>query len=324
MNRNLWRICLKWGAVLGVALSLLEIVKMFARRVQYGNSQMMDIAMIILYILLLYWGGKEFKEHYPDRLSFSKAFLCGFLISLIGSVILCCYSLIHYNYIEKDGLQKKYEQALVKYKQALEKDTITATELTAYLDTVNVMMNAQEKAFVLPDSANAGIKPDIDKGLQRINRYYSARMNARQTDTLGNSQLVKFSTYSQQLLGQTLQAYIRQNDSASSTAYVVEIVNRTNAQLSHIDPLITRFEKNKSRVPHYDQPVTYASVNAAMQLLYGMFFAIFVALYLYRSKHPIEEEPEAPHTEGGIPIETVADEAANNEDANSEDAKKNN
>lgn len=307
MKKNPWAVCLKWGAILGVALSILEVVRMFARRVQYGNLQLIDIAMIILYILLLYWGGKEFKENYPERLSFAKAFLSGALISLVGALLLFCYSMVHFNIIEPNGLTVKYELALNRYKNTIEQDTITANELTAYMDTVRVMMNNQAQLFYVSDTIEPSAKQEIKLGLSKINQYYDARLKVRQNDTAKHYQLHNFSSYSRQILGMTLQTYLRQNVQSASSPFVAEIVGKTNTQLVNVNPADIRYEKNKSNVPHYDKPYTYASVNAMMQLLYGMFFSIFVALYLYRSKHPIEEEPELPHTEGGIPIETEDD-----------------
>ena len=67
------------------------------------------------------------------------------------------------------------------------------------------------------------------------------------------------------------------------------IVQKTNDTLVSIDPLDKRFEETKNRVPRYDRNGQYAAVSAMMYLLYGMFFGLFVAMFHYTSKKPIEE-----------------------------------
>ena len=109
---DFWKTHLKWGLILGVMLAGLEILKMFARKVDYSASQMLDLAMIIGFILVLHFGVKEFKETYAERLSFAKAFRSCILISLIGAILLFGYDMLHYSVIEKDGLQQKYTTAL--------------------------------------------------------------------------------------------------------------------------------------------------------------------------------------------------------------------
>ena len=88
---------------------------------------------------------------------------------------------------------------------------------------------------------------------------------------------------------ETLVSYTEQNEAKTSTPYVQTIVQATNDSLANIDPLEKRYEESKSRVPHYDQNGKYAAVSAMMYLLYGMFFGLFVAMFNYTSKKPIEE-----------------------------------
>ena len=46
-NKNAYLSTLKWGAVLGVMLAAFELVKMFARRVDFTGAKMLDLALII-------------------------------------------------------------------------------------------------------------------------------------------------------------------------------------------------------------------------------------------------------------------------------------
>lgn len=302
-DKTFWKIHLKWGAILGIMLAGLELLKMFARKVDYSASQLLDLAMIIGFILVLHFGVREFKETYTERLSFAKAFRSCILLSLIGAIVLFGYDMLHYSVIEKDGLQQKYTVALEKYKQNLAKDTLTNTELKAYTDAAAALMN-ETKESVLGASTfagEAGLSPDQDTSIQQqmsneinsgiliLQQFYLNKLRSKPETDKESYQLGNFTPYAKRVLMETLVSYNEQNDGKSSTPYVQEIVQQTNDTLASIDPLEKRYEENKSRVPHYDQNGKYAAVSAMMYLLYGMFFGLFVAMFNYTSKKPIEE-----------------------------------
>ena len=292
-NRNPWLVCVKWGALLGVALSIFELVKMVARNVEFEGAKMFDIAIIIVFILLIHGGVKEFKEKYPQRLSFAKAFLACTLISFVGAVIFFGYDMLHYTVIDKDGLAKKYDKALNNFRAVIERDTISSAELNVYLDTVRVMMEEQEILVCQDNTLTDSLRTDVHRGTQLIERFYDEKMSARRAaDTAHNYQMVNFAPYARRVLVETLQLYVAQNENESSTRYVEQVVQQTNSKLATVNPVDDRFEQNKSHVPHYDKAITYASVSAMMDLLYGMFFGLFVAMFHYRSKNPIEEKVE--------------------------------
>lgn len=280
-----WTVCLKWGVFLGGALALFELVKMAARNIDYGNAKMLDIALIIAYILLLYGGIKEFKEKYPKRLSFSKAFAGCLLISLVGSAVFFCYSLVHYSFIEKDGLVRKHETALENFRKTLERDTISGNELQAYLDTTAVMMGMQEQKVCEAADASDSLRAEIHKGTELINRYYSEKLTAMRTlDTTDSYRLANFSQYARKVLIETLQSYVTLNPDRPSTESIKEIVQKTDRQLPAVNPATLRYEQRKSHVPEYTRVGVYASASALMDLIYGMFFGIFVAMFHYKSK----------------------------------------
>ena len=288
-----WMACLKWGVVLGVMLALFEVVKMFARNVEFEGAKMFDLALIIAYVLILYTGVKELKEKYPERLSFAKAFLGCLIISITGSVLFFGYDMVHYAVIDPQGLEKKYESALNGYRTAIERDTITDQELNLYLDTVRVIMAEQEATVCQSDTLADTVRADIHRGTDMIMHFYEEKLLARRSaDTVHQYQLSNFPAYSRRVLVETLALYVAQNEKQPSTPCVQQTVQQTCTELNNVNPANTRFEKNKSRVPHYDKPGRFAGISAMMNLLYGMFFGIFVAMYHYRSKNPIEKRAE--------------------------------
>lgn len=305
---DFWKTHLKWGLILGVMLAGLEILKMFARKVDYSASQMLDLAMIIGFILVLHFGVKEFKETYAERLSFAKAFRSCILISLIGAILLFGYDMLHYSVIEKDGLQQKYTTALAKYKQNLAKDTLTNGELKDYTEAASALMDNRKESLLntavfkaegclTSDSSQQSVRDEINSGILIFQQFYINKLRSKPDADKEEYKLGNFTPYAKRVLMETLVSYTEQNGEKTSTPYVQEIVQKTNDTLASIDPLEKRYEENKSRVPHYDQNGKYAGVSAMMYLLYGMFFGLFVAMFNYTSKKPIEDfAPSEPET----------------------------
>ena len=299
-DKTFWKIHFKWGVIAGALLAGIEILKMLARQVDYQSAQLLDLAMIIGFILVLHFGVKEFKEVYPARLTFAKAFLSCIVISFIGAVLLFGYDMLHYSVIEKDGLQKKYTVALEKYRQNLAKDTLTATELNTYTDAAAAILNERKEELLngatiakdsdLPtDSLRQELRDEINSGTLLVQQYYVGKLCSKPESDKEQYTLGHFTPYAKRVLIETLVSYIDQNKEKPSTPYVQGIVQETNAELDSIDPLDKRFEETKSRVPRYDRNGQYAAVSAMMYLLYGMFFGLFVAMFHYTSKKPIEE-----------------------------------
>jgi fumarate reductase subunit D len=108
------RIILITGLLLGIAISALEFVKMLAEQLDYGNFlQIASVFFIILIIVALYWGVKEIRERcYDDTkvFKFSKAFFYGCAISIVASLIVFVYLILHYSYIDVEGLQRISEK----------------------------------------------------------------------------------------------------------------------------------------------------------------------------------------------------------------------
>ena len=282
---------LKWGAILGVMLAVFELVKMYARRVDYVGAKVLDLALIIGFVLVLYAGIKEFKELYTERLSFAKAFLGCVLISLVGSAILFGYNMLHYAVIEPDGLQKKYEVALDNYHKVIEKDTITQDEMKTYLNRVDSLLKVEQESFSWPDTASSALKQDARKGVGMIYDFFLLKItDQKAVDTADNYKMGNFDTYARRTMVETLALYVEQNENQPSTFYVQQIVQSTCSKMGALNPVEVRFAQNKNRVPHYDMPGRYAAVAALMDLLYGMFFGLFIAMYHYTSKRPAPEE----------------------------------
>lgn len=290
MNKKPWLACVKWGVVLGAALAVFELIKMVARNVEYAGAKMFDIALIILMIVVLYAGVKELKEKYTERLTFAKAFLGTIVITIIGSLIFFAYAFVHYNYIDVDGLQKKRQASLKHYRELIENDTIKSVELDNYLDTVQVIIK-NEEALVCADTLDADVIKNIHKGIEMIEQVYAEKLQGKRSlDTANHNKMANFQPYARLTLMQTLETYVTQNANQPSTPYVQKAIEQANAQLSTINPVDIRYEQRKNEVPQYDKLSIFIFICTMMNLLYGLFFGIFVALFHYTSKKPANEE----------------------------------
>jgi hypothetical protein len=108
------RIIFVTGAFLGFSISFLEFVKFYALQFEYQHYlKIASILFIILIIYALYWGLKEIRDRFLEgNIKFSKAFLYGTGISFVAFVIVFLYLIIHYHYIDVDGLQRISEKDL--------------------------------------------------------------------------------------------------------------------------------------------------------------------------------------------------------------------
>ena len=105
----MWIKSLKWGVLLGVALSFLELVRMFARMYEYPNT-VFDIVQIIIFIALLYLGQKDYKENLNGGyLSFAKAYGIGTIVTVTAILIYLCYLVLHFSVIEVLPLQRVFD-----------------------------------------------------------------------------------------------------------------------------------------------------------------------------------------------------------------------
>lgn len=106
----MWKKSLKWGFLLGVAISFLELVRMYARLYQYEARSIFDIVLIIIFIALLYLAQKDYKETLGGGyLSFAKAFGIGVIVTVTALLIYLCYMMFHFSLIEPTAVQRIYE-----------------------------------------------------------------------------------------------------------------------------------------------------------------------------------------------------------------------
>ena len=105
----MWIKSLKWGVLLGLALSFLELVRMFARIYEYPST-VFDLVQIILFIALIFLAQKDYKENLNGGyLSFAKAYGIGTIVTVVAILIYMYYLIFHFSVIETLPLQRVFD-----------------------------------------------------------------------------------------------------------------------------------------------------------------------------------------------------------------------
>ena len=139
------RILFVIGSLLGLAISALEFVKFYALQMEYQPfNKIASILLIILIVYAIYWGVKEIRDRfYEGNIKFSKAFLYGVGISFIAFIIVFLYLILHYTYIDVEGLQRISEQnaTLVPLKNVVTASLIFSLSVLLYGIFLNMFVS---------------------------------------------------------------------------------------------------------------------------------------------------------------------------------------
>jgi len=291
MKKTLLTVALKWGALLGVALAACELVKMAARDINYDADAVFSILLLIVIILFVYAGIKEYRDDLTDGyIRFPKAFGVGALTVVVAFVVVFVYMLIHYQYIDKNGLERLNQQNTELFYTKLEKDTVSDEMVKLYLHkTDSIMLSTCVVMFeqnMIDTSCADWTRQRVDQMLPAYNDRVSLGFR---TDSAGCT-YAGFEAYAQH---QFLDVYqnLLANDNTEDNCYqsLSMLVNNARSNMEQISLKDEAFKMQQSKIPHYTSILPVALSYAFSVLLYGLFLSIFVALYLTKKR---EEKPE--------------------------------
>ena len=106
------RIIFTIGILLGISISALELAKFYAEQLEYQPFvKISSILLILLIVYALYWGLKEIKNRFlKGNIKFTRAFIYGCGISFVAFMVVFFYLILHYHYIDVEGLQRINEK----------------------------------------------------------------------------------------------------------------------------------------------------------------------------------------------------------------------
>lgn len=285
MKNSSRNIVLKWGFFLGVGLSAIELLKFVAHKISYPFGPVFDLMLILLFIAFLLFGIRACRDKaMQGKISFPKAYGRGALISILGCAVFFCYLLFHYDVVQPDGLAKINDNNRQRFYEKLQSDTISTEALTNYFIASDDIIKS-EKERVIATIEDSVIATQVSNSIDTLNTYFKLRLNHK-TDNDTNFLMKNFDHYARKnwVDAGTQFLNLQENEADACAEMLPELIQNVNAKLLEISPLERRFEQESSAIKQYQSVAQVAGISALLMLLYGLFFSIFVALYLYRSK----------------------------------------
>ena len=294
MKKNLFTVALKWGAFLGAALAACELVKMAARDINYDAGAVFSILLLIVIIVFLYAGIKEYRDELCDGyIRFPKAFGVGAATVAVAFVVVFAYMLIHYKFIDKEGLQQLNQRNVELFYAKLEKDTVSQEMAKLYLHKTDSMMTSTYADMIQQDMIDTACANWTRERMDKMLQAYNDRvLLGFRKDSLGST-YAGFAAFAQhQFLDvyQNLLAIDNTNDNCYQSLSM--LVNNSRSNMEQVNLLDEAYEMQKNKIPHYTSILPVSLSYAFSVLLYGLFLAIFVALYLTKKKDETPEDSE--------------------------------
>lgn len=294
MNKTKFITIVKWGALLGAGLSVINLLGFLAQKTGYYFGPVKDLLQVLAIVGCLYMAIRDIRDKVQDGLiKFQKAFGIGCCIVFIGYLILALYMLLHLSVIDKNGVENINQRNIEAATKAVQQDTITTTELKQYHSNLKRIARKELKTMAVPDSlrlkADSGVVAILqryEKGLTVLCRHDSALLR-----------LDTFDIRADQQLRATL--YSMRSGNPEITNYSLEAVE--NARDSMAENPVWLQRRNTRPLPQYHSVSAAAFITTIAVLLYGLMINIFVALFLYRKEKTIcsrnGNDPMAPEEE---------------------------
>lgn len=292
-------IILKWGALLGAGLSVINLLDFFMQvSSTYHFGPVRELLQVLVIVACLYMGIRDLRDKFFDGLiKFTKAFGIGCCIVFIGYIILALYMMLQIGAIEKNGVNQRNLNNIEAAKSKIQKDTITATELKQYHSDIKKIALAEAKKQPGYDTLLVKVDSCVVVILKRFEQELSVKCKHDTTHRL--YYLDTFDICADQQLRSTIQS-VRMNNSEILPISIeaVEVARDSAAE----NPI---WEQRLKSIPviQYRSVADAACRSTLPALLYGMMINIFVAMFLYRKEKTIcsrngndpvsaEEEPD--------------------------------
>lgn len=278
---------LKWGALLGGIISIIEIVKNHALQIDINAyNSVINLSLILLVVWILYLGIKEIRDHYSEGvISYAKAFGIGFSIILVSFLIVTIVLTILFSTQPKylQNINAKNEKL---YYQNLQNDSITTTEIEQFLLNVDDLVVKNQKIVAIEQNFSEHDSLMIDSSVLQIKKYFHGHIkNGYQIDStqyrLGNfNSFAKRSWIDFFERGKTNKIF-----ADTLLEPLTKIFILTAQEMDSINILDQRFETTKSqKVFKHTHAMTSAIMFSFSLIIYGLLCNLFVALYLFRKK----------------------------------------
>lgn len=285
MNKK-YSIILKWAILLGVGTSLLQLFKSYTSELPYFSyGPLIDLMLVLIFIGALFLGIKEYRDQVMDgKIKFSKAFSISISITAITFCIYFLFQILHYTVIDQDGLAKINARNEKRFVERIENDTVRMDVLTNQADLVLASIDSSQANYLLNTEA---CETDVTNRLTVIKEFYKIRLlNVSLADSA--QLLVKnVDYYAQKVLIDLTETVINEKEMDVACAGIVtDIIENTLQIIRGKRSILEESLENAE-----GKPMTFTNVYAASFtfsisiLIYGLFFGLFVSLYLYKREN---------------------------------------
>lgn len=303
MSGSKFIITIKWGALLGAGLSLIKLATYYAGTLDadYPFGPISDLLMVAAFVFAIYMAIKEIRDNRQDGvIRFAPAFGYGVLVVFIAYAVMVGYLLVHYSYIETDGVEKNNRRNMELAYNRLKKEAVTDDEVRQYYNDVKTLIEKERNG--MGTDTVCGTK--LDSAVQILLTAYERQLVEKShTADDPSYRLDSFSFKANELLYRCAGAILTNSndENRECLALLPELLDNSSRDIQGLNPLVARFEKVKPSIPQSESPVMAAFAYSLSILLYGLLLNIFVALFLYRNekrKCTLEtEETETEETE---------------------------
>lgn len=294
MNKK-YTIILKWAVLLGIGTSLLQLFKSFASDLPYFSyGPLVDLVLVLVFIGALFLGIKEYRDQVMDgKIKFSKAFAISIAITAITFCIYFFFQIMHYSVIDKDGLAKINARNEARFIERVENDTVKMDKLTQQADLVIMCIDSSKANY----SLNAEeCETDVTNRLIVIKEFYPTRLLNKNLADSAQLLVKNVDQYAQKVLIDLTETVI--NEKAIDEVCAGMVTDIIGDALQMIRGKRSILEESVENAD--GKPMTFTNVYAASFtfsisiLIYGLFFGLFVSLYLYKreNKQFVEKKEE--------------------------------
>ncbi len=286
MKKNLFTIALKWGALLGITLAGCEVVKMMARNINYDAGAIFSILLLIVLILFLYGAAKEFRDDLQEGyIRFPKAFGVGAVTIVVTFVLMFAYMLVHYQFIDKNGLEQINAKNVERFYQRTEEEVISDEMVAVYLSQTDSIVRKNYQSLVENGNIQSSCADFTRENIEVILKAYHERVTLKsKVDTIHFTykNFPEFAQLTYMDVYQKLLSNANQSDSCFKDLSV--LVNNSHNEMTQVNIVDYVYQQSKDKVPHYTSILPVSLSYAFSVLLYGLFVNIFVALYVAKRR----------------------------------------
>lgn len=286
MKKNLFTIALKWGALLGVTLAGCEVVKMMARNINYDAGAIFSILLLIVLILFLYGAAKEYRDDMQEGyIRFPKAFGVGAVTIVVTFILMFAYMLIHYQFIDKNGIEQINAKNVERFYQRTGEEVISDEMVAFYLSKSDSIVRKNYKALVENGTIQTSCADFTRENMEVILKAYHERITLKsKVDTIHFTykNFPEFAQLTYMDVYQKLLSNANQGDSCFKDLSV--LVNNSHNEMTQVNVVDYAYQQHKDKVPYYTSILPVSLSYAFSVLLYGLFVNIFVALYVAKRR----------------------------------------